>query len=63
MSDPAPDWRNTTPPPGQSRLQARHLQKAYGSRKVVKDVSLDVGSDELHAWLAGWFGVCAEAPM
>ena len=47
MSDPAPAWRNTTPPPGQSRLQARHLQKSYGSRKVVKDVSLDVAKGEV----------------
>ena len=47
MSDPAPAWRNTKPPPGQSRLQARHLQKAYGSRKVVKDVSLDVAKGEV----------------
>jgi lipopolysaccharide export system ATP-binding protein len=28
-------------------LQARHLQKAYGSRKVVKDVSLDVAKGEV----------------
>jgi len=47
VSDPAPAWRNTKPPPGQSRLQARHLQKAYGSRKVVKDVSLDVAKGEV----------------
>jgi lipopolysaccharide export system ATP-binding protein len=47
VSDAVPDWRNATPPPGQSRLQARHLQKAYGSRKVVKDVSLDVAKGEV----------------
>ena len=47
VTEPAPAWRNTTPPPGQSRLQARHLQKSYGSRKVVKDVSLDVAKGEV----------------
>jgi lipopolysaccharide export system ATP-binding protein len=30
-----------------SRLEARHLQKAYGSRKVVKDVSLGVDKGEV----------------
>jgi lipopolysaccharide export system ATP-binding protein len=30
-----------------SRLEARHLQKAYGSRKVVKDVSLGVQKGEV----------------
>ncbi|TFZ06621.1 LPS export ABC transporter ATP-binding protein [Ramlibacter henchirensis] len=30
-----------------SRLEARHLQKAYGSRKVVKDVSLEVDKGEV----------------
>ncbi len=30
-----------------SRLQARHLRKAYGSRKVVKDVSLTVEKGEV----------------
>jgi len=30
-----------------SRLEARHLQKAYGSRKVVKDVSLAVEKGEV----------------
>jgi lipopolysaccharide export system ATP-binding protein len=43
----APAWRNSAPPAGISRLQARHLQKAYGSRKVVKDVSLDVAKGEV----------------
>jgi lipopolysaccharide export system ATP-binding protein len=31
----------------ESRLSARHLQKSYGSRKVVKDVSLDVDKGEV----------------
>ena len=30
-----------------SRLEARHLQKSYGSRKVVKDVSLSVAKGEV----------------
>ena len=30
-----------------SRLEARHLQKSYGSRKVVKDVSLSVQKGEV----------------
>ncbi|TFZ02108.1 LPS export ABC transporter ATP-binding protein [Ramlibacter humi] len=30
-----------------SRLEARHLQKTYGSRKVVKDVSLGVNNGEV----------------
>jgi len=30
-----------------SRLEARHLQKSYGSRKVVKDVSLSVSKGEV----------------
>ena len=47
MSEAAPAWRNTAPPPGQSRLQVRHLQKTYGSRKVVKDVSLEVAKGEV----------------
>ncbi len=32
---------------GESRLEARHLQKAYGSRKVVKDVTLAVKKGEV----------------
>ncbi len=32
---------------GISRLEARHLQKSYGSRKVVKDVSLAVQKGEV----------------
>jgi lipopolysaccharide export system ATP-binding protein len=39
--------RAAAPPAGQSRLQARHLQKSYGSRRVVKDVSLDVAKGEV----------------
>ena len=31
----------------ESRLEARHLQKVYGSRKVVKDVSLTVRKGEV----------------
>lgn len=31
----------------ESRLEARHLQKAYGSRKVVKDVTLAVKKGEV----------------
>jgi lipopolysaccharide export system ATP-binding protein len=47
VSEAAPAWRNTAPPTGQSRLEVRHLQKTYGSRKVVKDVSLDVAKGEV----------------
>jgi lipopolysaccharide export system ATP-binding protein len=39
--------RHAAPEAGTSRLSARHLQKAYGSRKVVKDVSLDVDKGEV----------------
>jgi lipopolysaccharide export system ATP-binding protein len=42
-----PEARTAAPPAGQSRLQARHLQKSYGSRKVVKDVSLEVAKGEV----------------
>jgi len=35
------------PLPGESRLEASHLQKVYGSRKVVKDVSLVVRKGEV----------------
>ena len=35
------------PDPAGSRLEARGLQKAYGSRKVVKDVSLAVQKGEV----------------
>ncbi|MFY8053911.1 MAG: LPS export ABC transporter ATP-binding protein, partial [Limnohabitans sp.] len=30
-----------------SRLEARHLQKSYGSRKVVHDVSIAVQKGEV----------------
>jgi len=43
----SPVRRAEAPPAGQSRLQARHLQKTYGSRKVVKDVSLEVAKGEV----------------
>jgi lipopolysaccharide export system ATP-binding protein len=43
----APAWRNSAPATGISRLQARHLQKSYGSRKVVKDVSVEVAKGEV----------------
>jgi lipopolysaccharide export system ATP-binding protein len=39
--------RRAAPEAGVSRLTARHLQKTYGSRKVVKDVSLDVDKGEV----------------
>jgi lipopolysaccharide export system ATP-binding protein len=38
---------NDTPPPPDSSLEARQLQKSYGSRKVVKDVSLVVKKGEV----------------
>ena len=43
----APAGRVAAPATEQSRLQARHLQKSYGSRRVVKDVSLDVAKGEV----------------
>jgi len=43
----APAGRVAAPAVEQSRLQARHLQKTYGSRRVVKDVSLDVAKGEV----------------
>jgi lipopolysaccharide export system ATP-binding protein len=42
-----PTGRGAEPAPGTSRLQARHLQKSYGSRTVVKDVSLEVDKGEV----------------
>ena len=36
-----------TDKPPVSRLEARHLKKAYGSRKVVHDVSVQVGKGEV----------------
>lgn len=37
----------TSPQPESSRLEAKHLAKSYGSRKVVKDVSLAVQKGEV----------------
>ncbi|HSV46235.1 MAG TPA: LPS export ABC transporter ATP-binding protein [Ramlibacter sp.] len=37
----------SAPAATRSRLEARHLQKTYGSRKVVKDVSLAVEKGEV----------------
>jgi len=37
----------SAPPDQVSSLQARHLKKAYGSRKVVHDVSLEVNKGEV----------------
>jgi lipopolysaccharide export system ATP-binding protein len=42
-----PVLREIAPTAGASRLEARHLKKAYGSRKVVKDVSLAVAKGEV----------------
>ena len=44
VADSVPSAIPDTP---QSRLEVRHLQKAYGSRKVVKDVSLSVDKGEV----------------
>ena len=42
-----PDLSHSDAGPGTSRLEAHHLQKFYGSRKVVKDVSLTVRKGEV----------------
>ncbi len=47
MEEVSPIRRAALQPAGQSRLQARHLQKTYASRKVVKDVSLEVAKGEV----------------
>ena len=47
MTQLLPTGRSAEPTPGTSRLQAQHLQKSYGSRKVVKDVSLEVEKGEV----------------
>ena len=47
MTQPDSAARRAQPPAGTSRLQALHLQKSYGSRKVVKDVSLEVDKGEV----------------
>ncbi|WP_298934409.1 LPS export ABC transporter ATP-binding protein [uncultured Ramlibacter sp.] len=41
------DARAQQPGAGRSRLEALHLQKSYGGRKVVKDVSLAVDKGEV----------------
>ncbi|TAF80100.1 MAG: ATP-binding cassette domain-containing protein, partial [Curvibacter sp.] len=43
MNPAAPD----TPDSATGRLEARHLQKFYGKRQVVKDVSLSVRTGEV----------------
>ena len=47
MIEAAPPGRSAAFTAGASRLEARHLQKSYGNRKVVKDVSLDVDKGEV----------------
>ena len=47
MTEDVAGGRDPSPDSGASRLQVRHLQKTYGSRKVVKDVSLDVAKGEV----------------
>ncbi|HWI79181.1 MAG TPA: LPS export ABC transporter ATP-binding protein [Ramlibacter sp.] len=47
MSEPLVAERTAAPATATSRLQARHLQKTYGNRTVVKDVSLDVAKGEV----------------
>jgi lipopolysaccharide export system ATP-binding protein len=47
MTEALPAERSAAPAAHASRLQARHLQKSYGSRTVVKDVSLDVAKGEV----------------
>jgi lipopolysaccharide export system ATP-binding protein len=47
VSVPLAAERTTAPATVASRLQARHLQKTYGNRTVVKDVSLDVAKGEV----------------
>ena len=47
MNAAVPAGRLAAQAAGVSRLQARNLQKTYGSRKVVKDVSLEVAKGEV----------------
>jgi lipopolysaccharide export system ATP-binding protein len=47
VSEVMPAARPVAPAAAASRLEVRHLQKAYGSRRVVKDVSLDVAKGEV----------------
>ena len=42
--NPAP---GTDTPPGQGLLEAHHLQKSFGKRQVVKDVSLSLRTGEV----------------
>jgi lipopolysaccharide export system ATP-binding protein len=51
VTEALPAERSAAPAAGASRLQARHLQKTYGSRKVVKDVSLEVAKGEVFGLL------------
>jgi lipopolysaccharide export system ATP-binding protein len=47
VSEVLPASRSAAPATEASRLEVRHLQKTYGSRRVVKDVSLDVAKGEV----------------
>ena len=47
MIDSVPGGRHSDSAANLARLEARHLRKAYGSRKVVKDVSLEVAEGEV----------------
>ena len=47
MTDSVPGGRHSDSGANLARLEARHLRKAYGSRKVVKDVSLEVAEGEV----------------
>ncbi|MBC7438102.1 MAG: LPS export ABC transporter ATP-binding protein [Bdellovibrionales bacterium] len=47
LSAPAGPHGSTGRQEAPSRLEARHLQKTFGSRKVVKDVSLSVQKGEV----------------
>jgi lipopolysaccharide export system ATP-binding protein len=47
VNEVLPAARSPAPAAATSRLEVRHLQKTYGSRRVVKDVSLDVSKGEV----------------
>jgi len=47
MSNAFENFAGTSPIDTSSSLQAKHLQKTYGGRKVVKDVSLDIHKGEV----------------
>jgi lipopolysaccharide export system ATP-binding protein len=47
VTDSVPGGRHSDSGANLARLEARHLRKAYGSRKVVKDVSLEVAEGEV----------------